>query len=53
MTRAQAARTADSKIQERDSYLSAAQAGGTPVTLTAAKGAIAGSQNIRAVVKAI
>ncbi len=53
MTRAQAARTADSKIQERDCYLSTALAGGTPVTLTVAKGAIANSQKIRAVVKAI
>jgi hypothetical protein len=52
MTRAQAAGLADTKLRERDNYLSTALAEGTHVNLTVARGAADNSQHARAVFEA-
>jgi hypothetical protein len=52
MTRAQAAGLADTKLRERDAYLSTALAEGTRVNLTVARGAADNSQHARAVFEA-
>ena len=52
MTRAQAAGLADTKLKERDAYLSTALAEGTHVNLTVARGAADNSQSVRAVIEA-
>ena len=52
MTRAQAAQAADTKLQERDTYLSSALAEGTRVNLTVGRGAADNSQQVRAVIEA-
>jgi hypothetical protein len=48
-TRAQAARDADGKLKERDTYLSAVMAEGTRVNLTVGRGAVENSLHARAV----
>jgi hypothetical protein len=52
MTRAQAAGLADTKLKERDIYLSSALAEGTHVNLTVARGAADNSLHARAVIEA-
>jgi hypothetical protein len=52
MTRAEASRVADSKLRERDDYLSSALAAGTRVSLTVGRGAAENSQQVRAVIEA-
>lgn len=49
ITRAEAARSADSKLRERDQYLSTVLSTGTKVNLTVGRGAADNSQNVRAV----
>ena len=52
MTRAEAAGLADTKLRERDVYLSTALAAGTRVNLTVTRGAADSSNSVRAVIEA-
>ena len=52
MTRAEASQVADSRLRERDQYLSTALSSGTSVKLTVGRGAADNSQNVRAVIEA-
>ena len=52
MTRAEASRAADTKLRERDAYLSSALAEGTKVSLTVGPGAADNAEKVRAVFEA-
>jgi hypothetical protein len=52
ITRAEAATIADTRLKERDQYLSSVLATGTKVNLTVGRGAADNSENVRAVIEA-